>query len=140
MTKIYMVASGEYSDYRVLGLYSTMEKAEYAHKLYNADSEIDEIELDYLPPHPPGELLWNVLVLDNGDVLYISRLSLDEAVSLQVYSSRVRHWAGLVNPGRLFRLWAHDKAHAIKIATEKRREMLAMGTWSNGSPINRQAE
>jgi hypothetical protein len=129
MTKVYMVTDGEYSDYSVIGVYSTREKAEYAQTLYAAENGIDELELDHIPPHPPGELRWGVRILDNGDVVSVFQTTPDEDKCLQVESTRQKYWGGEVKPGRSFLLWARDQAHAIKIACEKRREMLALGTW-----------
>jgi hypothetical protein len=131
VTTIYLVSDGEYSDYSVLGVYSTMEKAEYARKLYAATNGIDEIELDHIPPHPPGELRWVVRILDDGEVKGVFQTTPDEDEYHPVMSTREKYWGGEIKPGRVFQLWARDSAHAIKIATEKRREMLAMGTWND---------
>ena len=43
MTKVYMVTDGWYSDYSVLGIYSTKAKAERAKELYAAGNDVDEI-------------------------------------------------------------------------------------------------
>ncbi len=128
VTTIYLVSDGSYSDYSVLGLYSTMEKAEYARTLYAAENGIEKIELDDLPPHPPGELAWSVMISDNGDVYRVSQIAPYDDTYVGIKSYRHDAWQDRKS-GRSFYLWARDEAHAIKIATEKRREMLAMGTW-----------
>jgi hypothetical protein len=128
MTTIYLVSDGNYSDYSVLGLYSTMEKAQYARTLYAAENGIEKIELDDLPPHPVGELAWGVMIASDGDVHRVSRIAPYDDTYTGVRSHQVAAWRDR-KAGRTFYLWARDEAHAIKIATEKRREMLAMGTW-----------
>jgi hypothetical protein len=125
---IYLVSDGEYSDYTVLGLYSTKEKAEEARALYAANY-IEEFELDYLPPHPPGELLWRVYMLDNGDVTDVNQGSPSEKF-VPFESNRFFLTSDYPKTvGRMLALWARDKEHAIKIASEKRREMLVSGEW-----------
>jgi hypothetical protein len=126
---VYMVTDGTYSDYSVLGVYSTCEKAEYAQTLHAADNDIDELELDDLPLHPPGKLAWSVMIAGDGDVQRVSRIApYDNAFGVELH--RHAAWRDR-KAGWTFRVWARDEAHAIKIATEKRREMLAMGTWSD---------
>lgn len=44
---VYIVSAGDYSDYKIYGIYSTKEKAEYAKKLFDAD-EIEEWDIDDL--------------------------------------------------------------------------------------------
>jgi hypothetical protein len=125
---IYLVSDGEYSDYTVLGLYSTKEKAEEAQLLYTAEY-IEEFELDAIPPHPPGELRWSVHMKDNGDVPFVHQFpAKDEYVPFE--SGRMLfegRWPK--TDGRFMYLWARDKEHAIKIASEKRREMIVSGEW-----------
>jgi len=44
--KIYIVSDGDYSDYHIIGIYSTREKAEYAKSLYLAKNKIREIKFN----------------------------------------------------------------------------------------------
>ena len=68
MSKIYLVTDGNYSDYHVLGAFSSMEKAEQAKLLYAADNDIEEYELDAIPDSPPGLFAYVVLMEIAGDV------------------------------------------------------------------------
>ena len=68
MSKVYLVTDGDYSDYRVLGVYSSMEKAEHAKLLYAADNDVEEYELDAVPESPPGLLAYVVIMELSGDV------------------------------------------------------------------------
>ena len=127
-TTIYLVSDGEYSDYTVLGIYSTKEKAQEAMELYAANY-IEEFEIDYLPPHPPGELRWTVYMKDDGSVMEAKRASPSETFK-KLESFRFSSeclWPK--TDGRTLIFWARDKEHAIKIASEKRREMIVSGEW-----------
>ena len=57
--KIYVLTEGDYSDYHIVGVYSTPELAQEAQTLY-PDSMIEEYDLDDIPEHPPGMLAWGV--------------------------------------------------------------------------------
>ena len=132
---IYLVSDGEYSDYTVLGLYSTKEKAEEARALYAANY-IEEFELDAIPPHPPGELRWTVRMKDSGDIpdAFQAFQMPAGADYVPFESDRMFFITQLESrcpktDGRFMYLWARDKDHAIKIASEKRREMIVSGEW-----------
>ena len=43
---VYLVSVGEYSDYQVMGVYSTLEKAQKACPHYASDAFIERYELD----------------------------------------------------------------------------------------------
>lgn len=77
MTKAYLVTDGSYSDYRVLGVYSTAEKAAHAKKLYAADNEFVEIEIDALPDSPPGLFYYLVAMDVEGNASEVSMMSAD---------------------------------------------------------------
>lgn len=108
--KIYVVTSGEYSDTRVEGVCSTKELAELVSKLKGSDNTPIEFELNDVPAHPPGLFYYNVMFEDTGDlafynlrdVEYADRQDLPDKDSLGDYY-----------------VWAKDKEHAIKIASER---------------------
>ena len=50
--KIYLITDGEYSDYRIYGVYSTLEKAEQARRLFAIQNAVEEWDLDNIPDHP----------------------------------------------------------------------------------------
>jgi len=62
--KIYVLTEGDYSDYHIVGVYSTPELAQEAQTLY-PDSGIEEYDLDDIPEHPPGMLAWGVNIEDS---------------------------------------------------------------------------
>ena len=63
---IYILTKGEYSDYYIIGAYSSMELANKAKVLYPA-SEIEEYDLDIIPEHPPGMVKW-IVRIENGQL------------------------------------------------------------------------
>lgn len=124
MSKIYLVTEGSYSDYRVLGVYSSVEKAEHAKLLYVADNDIEEYELDAVPESPPGLLAYVVLMEISGDVKRLWQESVAGFKSRwhpeDLYGSDPVAW---------FRIWARDEQHAVKIANEWRAQIIALGLW-----------
>lgn len=49
MSKVYLVTDGDYSDYRVLGVFSTLDLANEAKATLCANNPVDERELDTYP-------------------------------------------------------------------------------------------
>lgn len=126
MSKVYLVTDGYYSDYHVLGVYATMEKAEQAKLLYAADNDIEEHELDAVPDSPPGLVPFVVTTTFSGDVRTIYRESADQ------FSPRwhVANWYGdSSDPCGRFYMWARDEQHAVRIANEWRAQNAAPGLW-----------
>ncbi len=122
--KVYLVTTGCYSDYKVAGVYSTMKKAELARKLAGHDANpIDEFELDAIPEHPPGMLLFGVKMDKDGNV--ISWKTCDSESSKSLYEWRPWN-CDLIR----FSMWARDSDRAIKIANEKRLMLIASGQWT----------
>lgn len=128
MAKVYMVTDGWYSDYRVLGIYSTKAKAEKAKVLFNADNDIDSIDLDVVPKTPRGMLKWVVEMDRNGNVKDVSRENCDYPMD------RASVWKPFDSDVTYLRaaLWAKDEEHAVKIANEWRTRIVANNLWING--------
>jgi hypothetical protein len=126
MAKVYMVSRGSYSDYRILGIYSTQEKADRALEVYAAD-EIEEVELDAIPETPPGMLAWWVDMTEAGDIKQgpHRRDPLDDVHT----SWRMALGYADVPPRAFFDVWARDADHAAKVAADKRKELMATGEW-----------
>ena len=107
MKKIYVLTEGDYSDYHIVGVYSTPELAQEAQTLY-PDSMIENHDLDDIPEHPPGMLAWGVTIKDSTvGYTYISdphECPSERDCPNGVYA---------VN------CWAVDEEHANKIALDK---------------------
>ena len=115
MTSIYVLTEGDYSDYHIVGVYSTKELAKEAQSLYEY-SQIEEYDLDNIPEHPPGMSAWFVRI-ENG--------KLDD-----IYTHQVGPFDGTIpredeykyhngETGYFVYCWAVDEDHAEKIALDK---------------------
>lgn len=129
--KIYMVTDGSYSDYHVIGVYSTKELAEKVKEIHDARNDIDELNLDEMPDVPPGLLGWSLEMLESGDVLRVWRSGVIKEEEKFAYwrpfsySEDRRARSGIS-------VYARDPEHAVKVASERRREAIVSGEWANG--------
>ena len=138
---LYMVWDGSYSDATVLGIYSTMEKALEAKEQFNADQDIEERELDEMPDHPPGLVAWSVNMKKDGSLWTgkynnpnPSRAGAISPRSLCYYPNY--EWTEPMSFPRKtayvhFYVWAKDIEHAIKVANERRAQLIATNEWTD---------
>lgn len=121
MTTIYVLTEGDYSDYHIVTLYSTLELAEEAQKLC-PESNIEEYKLDSeIPDHPQGLFGWSVTIDAEGNTI---RSSYQEDVISRPFEPQEKYYENHYsnsNTTSLFvvRCWARDKEHAEKIALDK---------------------
>ena len=115
MKTIYVLTEGNYSDYHIIGVYSTKELATEAQSLYEY-AQIEEYDLDDIPEHPPGMKAWFVR-MSNGELddLYTNQVSpFEETVPREnEYEYHDGETAYFVY------CWAVDDKHAEKIALDK---------------------
>lgn len=120
--KIYIATSGSYSDYSMDAVFSSRKKAEAAIELLQEDSEIEEWTVDAIPAD--GRLPYWVRMHPDGNVESVSR---EHSFFMMRDAPRITciaagPYAGVYN---CF-VYARDEAHAVKIASEKRREWKAL--------------
>jgi hypothetical protein len=127
--KVYIVTTGEYSDYRVIAAYSTREGADRC-VAAAMGSEVEEYDLDpFATELRDGWLMWEVRMTRNGHVTSARpvggvptvKWSLNFDVENRMYTSVI----------------AKDREHAVKVATERRAQFIAMSgrewpTWERG--------
>jgi hypothetical protein len=120
--KVYLVSTGEYSDYTILGLFSTREKAdafitELAKGRFQQPNDVEEYDLDARVGQAYGPTWLARITLDTGEV----------RASKCIFDS-VRHpEVCTVEPHDNELLTAVSpisKEHATKVAVEKRQEWL----------------
>lgn len=129
MNKIWVVEKGDYSDYRVVGVFTSEEKAKQICDLINRDGHFDAATVAEWPLDQAvneinqGLDYWAVEMNREGKVTYTNKIG----------------WAGwewgtsINSRGRLHSsVWAKDEQHAVKIVNEKRAQMIAMNEWPNG--------
>jgi hypothetical protein len=121
MATCYAITEGEYSDYKVLAVFSTKELAEkelpnYSIVLYPAKIEIEEFPFDpEVPTPPPGMAGFCCGTSISGDVFASARTPHEMAKCENVGEVKT----GLFRKDYIVLLWARDKEHAIKIAVQK---------------------
>ena len=125
--KIFLVTTGDYSDYKVCGVYSTKEKADWAYKLYggNGCADIAEFELDALPDTPPGMLKYSVIMNRDGVVKCV--------ILHDVTDEPDREWCPYESEEDQmnFFVFAKHETAAIKIANERRVRLIALNQWAS---------
>ena len=126
---VYLVTDGDYSDYQVLGVFSTLERATRYKELYNAQNDIVILTLD--PAHPPvvaeGMLPWSVVICKDGTIGKLDRSAATEAPTRARWMP-FRFWT-MDEYGIIVHCWARDAAHAVKIAGDIRTQVLAHQSW-----------
>jgi len=118
----YVLTEGDYSDYKIIGVYSTKELAEEAKTLWPCSS-VESFPLDNTPEHPPGMYFW--LGTANG----------------RIGAEEIEHKVLKVGPNKPFwqgaeftygnilgfrvNFWAVDEDHALKILQDKYHQHMA---------------
>lgn len=123
MKTVYLVTRGSYSDYHVCCVCSTMKKAEYAKRLYNADNDIEPYDVNHFMGHPVGTLWYEVTMDRDGNV---SKCKIENPE----WANDVE-WKPYGDGNRVtFFMWAKTDKHAIKIANERRVALIASEQWT----------
>ena len=133
MNTVYIITQGEYSDYHILGVFSTEEKAQEMVNWCGNDCIIEEYTIDECIPIP-DETRWPYhieLQLSSGNILSIinenSRPFPNETINMSSTINDI--W--IKNDHLIITCWAETEDQAKKIATEKRQEYLAKQGLSN---------
>lgn len=138
MNKVYLVSSGEYSDYSINAAFSTRELAElYIESMgnpqrYSQEMMVEEYDLDANETHiREGFHPYRVKMDRNGNTLECRLDDWDSAVSGKVSLVSFGYYHGQPSPKKVLcaSCVAKDEQHAVKIANEKRTQMIATGEW-----------
>lgn len=141
MDKVYAISAGEYSDWRVLGIFTTREKAESFLKYYNEspitdrdrysclNPDIIEFKLDALTSkQEQGLFYYQVTMSEEGAVTDIVREAFYERDIDELTETRIEVWKAPTDPVRFnCHCWAKNDEHAIKITSDYRRQIIALG-------------
>lgn len=130
--KIYIVTSGEYSDYGIDSVYSNKENAEKYIKLYpSIRYEIEEFDVDeemaLINKIRDEEItIYLVSMFRNGNIEEVRK----ELPSIYLVKKALAGKYNLWTENRLG-MWviAKDEKHAIKIVNEKRVQLIATNKW-----------
>ena len=137
---IFVIEQGSYSDYQVVGVYSTRAAANQVRDaLRAAECYGDSPEVAEWPLNPAVDELrqglsrFRVVMLIDGTVERCDPSALsgyELAGSVQIWRRTQAAYKGKGIPDALMAVvWAKDAEHAIKIANEHRAEMKASGRW-----------
>lgn len=136
MTTVYLLTKGEYSDYRVIGVFTSYEnalvraitsdrRAGTSETMLPIDYEIDELTLDVpIPPHTQGYRLWHVEMFADGA---ISWTTVRDPIFHKPEMSIIARYPApkTITLTLAINVWAKDEQHAVKIANEKRIGLLS---------------
>lgn len=131
MKKIYIVTSGEYSDYGINGVFETKELAQaYIEMLGNPKGWSSEMQVEEHDLNPyknyikEGLKPFLIFIHKNGNVTKaeIAQYGLKPSTTISFSYNKSQ---------MIVFCWAKDKQHAIKIANEKRAKIIALNQWAN---------
>jgi len=117
--EIYVVSEGEWSDYSIVGVYSTKSLAERAAKAF--DGRVETYKLDeHAAPLAQGKKVFFVRMQHDGGVIEAHNYHSDHLLDRTDFDYR----GNLITS-----VWAKDEQTAIKIANERRVKLIAMNKW-----------
>lgn len=137
MTTIWVVEQGYYSDYRVVGVFSSREHAERARQIAMAYRYADEASIAEWPLDPgiaemnAGYRRFEVSMQRDGSTTACAEYEPD-STRVQLINA-IELWGSDSPLGRRYLhavVWATDADHAVNIANEKRGQMIASGEWT----------
>ena len=136
---IFVIEQGEYSEYRVVGVFSSRENAELvANRINRCESYRDSAEVCEWPLDPgvddinAGYTQWHVLMLRDGT----TELCENSGSTWYGIGNEIVIWRRFTAPAYIGTntpdiltgtIWAKDANHAIKIMNERRAQMIAEG-------------
>jgi len=128
---IYVVTSGDYSDYHIDGVFDDPALAELIKNALN-NARIEPWELNMMHSKiTQGYKFFRVFMDTKGNTPEVGL----EKLCREAYNKDVRflgfgnitHW--------IFYVWAKDEKHAVKIANERRVQLIAFNQWDLPEPI-----
>jgi hypothetical protein len=130
MANIYLVTHGSYSDYSIVGAFSTEANAEEFRKRVCPEGEIEPYEVDdWLPQIRDGLRLFTVRMAADGTVEKVEESNAGVYDDPRYHLEKTREqpspeiWYGKVLlVGYMF---ARDEKHAVKIMNDRRTQYLA---------------
>lgn len=138
---IWMVEMGSYSDYHVVGIFTSRAKAQLVADVLNQNDSYDNATVAEYPLNPAvdelrkGYSCWFVLMLRDGTVEQctlwnINSSSLAGSVWLWRRTQASAYQGKGIPDALKAEVWAKDAKHAIKIVNEHRTRMIAQGEWA----------
>ena len=128
--KVYVVTQGDYSSYRIKGVYTSRYKARKVLKLHGEDARIETYKLNDMGKYPQNMYPWRVRMDKHGDVQSVNNGSCEYFKEKHSFESNDEILS--VN------VWAKNQKHAVKIVNEQRVQLIAENQWPEGiqTPFN----
>lgn len=139
---VWVIEQGSYSDYRVVGIYSTRENAQEIADIINREDPYDKAEVGEWEVDPliselrAGWRPFHLVMLADGTVENVrdeerNSYNIGNGTHLWLWErTKAPAYKGKGIPDALNgTVWAKDREHAIKIANERRVQMIASGEW-----------
>ena len=131
---VFVVTSGCYSDYHIVGIYDTREKADQLVKTLD-DGNVEEHVLNpFITEINKGLSIFTVEMKANGDTIRVERERCapgdwDYSYKLTATIEPICCWKERNNAETIFgkQVFARDEKHAVKIVNELRAQKLATG-------------
>lgn len=133
MKTLYLLTRGSYSDYAVVGIFSTDEKRkEFMNLVPGSEYNEEEIVLDpVIPEFVKGRSFFTVTMSKTGHVIC-------PPYSSESQYFQTQYWFLDRQDKITVEVWAKDSDHAVKIANEIRTRLIALDQW--GIAINKANE
>lgn len=140
---VYLVTDGEYDDYHVVGICSTLEKAGLLKKATCSRNDIRIMAVDNIDPRVlQGYLCWSVLLDVNGkpqrtayiynyrDAEHLNDSRITRLVSKNRFNLTYENSFESIPTGNwVFYVWAKTEEEAIEEANKERILILEKGEW-----------
>ena len=140
---IYVITDGDYSDYHICAVFDDMDLAEKYQNTFGGD-DIENWELNPVEQLlRDGVAIWRVEMTRDGDVDMskfgdVCPVQKSQPDPDELYPQR--KWVGGTGPGPVA-TWilrvetiAKSKEHAVKIANERRAQIIALDRWPKHAP------
>ena len=135
MKYVYMVVTGQYSDYGVEAVFSTRARAnDYVAIDDTGGLRIERVEMD--PDNAKhvraGRMLWRVLMRRDGFAVRVWTQGRCDRATTGDPKITKEFWDGAqeIKLSAIYcTVWATDEIHAVKIVNEIRTRMIADGKW-----------
>ena len=138
--KVWVIEQGSYSDYRVVGVFTSRKNAKLVADKINESEGYDKATVDEWKMNPAvdeinrGLTVWLGEMRRDGTVercvpWEVSSYELAGGLDIWRRATAQAYKGKGVEDCLHGKVWAKDKKHAIKIFNEKRTELIALGKW-----------
>lgn len=132
---VWVIEKGSYSDYRVLGVFSSEENANIVADKMNAEDVYEKATVSEWPLDPivnelqQGRVLYKVYMLKDGTTESVNAEPGEFDDSVCIWRRSTVYINKNIPDILVARVWAKDETHAIKIANEHRTRLIASKEW-----------